>query len=99
MLTMLSRNWGLLALRGVLALLFGVLTFLYPGIALSTFVLVFGVYAVIDGLAAVWSAIQHRTQQGWWIMLLEGFVSVIAGIIAFVYPGITALVALYVIAL
>src|SRR5689334_10014261 len=84
LLTMLSRNWWLLALRGVIAILFGILTFLYPTIALGTFVLVFGVYAVIDGLAAIWSAIQHRTQQGWWILLLEGFVSIIAGIISFV---------------
>lgn len=46
----------------------------------------------------MWTSIQHRTEQGWWIHLLEGFVSIIAGIVAFVYPGITALVLLYVIA-
>lgn len=98
MLTLLSRNWWLVALRGVIAILFGLLTLLFPGIALTSFVLLFGGYAVIDGVAAVWTSIQHRTEQGWWIHLLEGFVSIIAGIVAFVYPGITALVLLYVIA-
>jgi uncharacterized membrane protein HdeD (DUF308 family) len=99
MLTLLSRNWWLVALRGVIAILFGVLTLLFPGIALSSLVLLFGAYAIIDGLATVWSSIQHRTEQGWWIHLLEGIVSVIAGIIAFIYPGITALILLYVIAI
>ncbi|MBA3871236.1 MAG: HdeD family acid-resistance protein [Chloroflexota bacterium] len=98
MLTMLSRNWWLVALRGVIAILFGLVTLFFPGIALSSFVLLFGAYAIIDGLAAVWSSVQHRTEQGWWIHLLEGVVSVIAGILAFVYPGITALIALYIIA-
>ncbi|MBI1278895.1 MAG: HdeD family acid-resistance protein [Anaerolineaceae bacterium] len=98
MLTLLSRNWWLVALRGVIAILFGLLALLFPGIALSSFVLLFGAYAIIDGAAAVWTSIQHRTEQGWWLHLLEGFVSVIAGIVAFIYPGITALVLLYVIA-
>ena len=99
MLTLLSRNWWLVALRGVVAVLFGLLTLLYPGIALGSFVLLFGAYAIVDGLAAVWSSVQHRSQEGWWIHLLEGFVSIIAGIVAFVYPAITTLVMLYVVAL
>jgi len=98
MLTLLSRNWWLVALRGAIAVLFGLLTLFFPGIALSSFVLLFGAYVIVDGAAAVWTAVQHRTEQGWWLHLLEGFVSVIAGIVAFVYPGITALVMLYVIA-
>ena len=98
MLTMLSRNWWLVALRGVIAILFGILVLVYPGIALQSFIIVFAVYAVIDGVAAAWAAIQHRTEQNWWILLLEGIISVIAGIVAFVYPGATALAILYVIA-
>ena len=98
MLTLLSRNWWLVALRGVIAILFGIVTLLVPGIALASFVLLFGAYAIVDGLAAVWSAFQHRSEQGWWIHLLEGIVSVIAGIVAFIYPAITSLVLLYVVA-
>ena len=99
MLTLLSRNWWLVALRGAIAILFGLLTLLVPGIALSSFILLFGAYAIVDGAAAVWSSIQHRTEQGWWIHLLEGVVSIIAGVITFAYPGITALILLYVIAI
>lgn len=98
MLTLLSRNWWLVALRGVIAILFGVLTLAAPGMALASLLLLFGAYAVVDGLAAVWAAFQNRTQEGWWIHLLEGFASVLAGIVAFIYPGITAVILLYVIA-
>ena len=65
MLTMLSRNWWLVALRGVIAILFGIVTLLFPGIALTSFVLLFAVYAVIDGLAMIWSSIQHRSENSW----------------------------------
>ncbi len=98
MLNLLSRNWWLVALRGVIAILFGLLTLLFPTIALGSLVLLFGAYAVIDGVTTVWTAFQHRTEQGWWIHLLEGVVSVIAGIVAFVYPVMTAVILLYVIA-
>ena len=97
-MTLLSRNWWLVALRGALAILFGLLTLVVPGIALSSLILLFGAYAIVDGVAAVWSSVQHRSEQGWWIHLLEGVVSVIAGIITFAYPAITALILLYVIA-
>jgi uncharacterized membrane protein HdeD (DUF308 family) len=98
MLTILSKNWWLLALRGVFAILFGVLTILFPGIALSTLIILFAVYAIADGLVAVWSAIQHRDQEQWWVHLLEGLVSVLAGIGAVAFPGLTALTLLYLIA-
>lgn len=98
MLTILSRNWWLLALRGIFAILFGILTIFFPGIALSTLILLFAVYAIADGLAAAWSAIQHRNQEQWWVHLLEGIVSIIAGIGAIVFPGLTALTLLYLIA-
>ena len=99
MLTLLSRNWWLVALRGVFAILFGLLTLVFPTIALSSLVLLFGAYAIVDGVAAVWSSIQHRSEQGWWIHLLEGVVSIVAGLVTFAYPVITAVILLYVIAL
>ncbi len=99
MLTVLSKNWWLVALRGVVAVLFGILTLMNPGIALSSLVLLFGAYAIVDGVAAVWSSVTHRDQQGWWIHLLEGVVSVAAGVVTFVYPAITALILLYVVAI
>src|ERR671923_2512153 len=53
MKTMLARNWWVLALRGVLAIIFGVLAFLWPGLTLITLVLLFGAYALVDGVFAV----------------------------------------------
>lgn len=94
-----KRNWWILALRGVLAIILGLIALFYPGIALAAFIIVFGVYAIIDGIAAVVIAIRERgslSRWGW--VLFEGIIGILAGIVAFVYPGLTALVLLYVIA-
>jgi uncharacterized membrane protein HdeD (DUF308 family) len=90
----------MLALRGVLAIIFGIIALAAPGIALLAFVYVFGAYALIDGIIAVYTAIQERgslSRWGW--VLVEGILGVIAGIVAFVYPGLTALVLLYIVAI
>jgi uncharacterized membrane protein HdeD (DUF308 family) len=87
----LSRNWWMLALRGVLAILFGIMVIAWPAIALQSLVLLFGAYVLVDGVFAIISAFQHRNQSHWWVTLLEGIVGVIAGIITFILPGITAL--------
>lgn len=93
------RNWWMLALRGVLAILFGLVALFFPGIALLAFVLVFAAYAIIDGIVAVIVAIQERNiLRRWWWVLIEGILSVAAGVLAFLYPGITALVLLYIVA-
>ncbi len=99
MLTLLAKNWWLVALRGVAAILFGLLAILFPGLALQTFVLLFAAYALVDGVATIIAAVRHRDQPNWWVHLLEGIVSVIAGILAVIFPGLTALVLLYIIAL
>jgi uncharacterized membrane protein HdeD (DUF308 family) len=98
MFTMLAQNWWLVGLRGLAAIIFGILALLYPGIALESFVLVFAAYALVDGVSAVITSIQNRTQQNWWVHLLEGIISIIAGILAIIYPGLTALTLLYIIA-
>ena len=94
------RNWWLLVLRGVFAIIFGLIALFFPGIALRAFIIVFGVYAIIDGIAAVVISIQERgslSRWGW--VLFEGIISILAGIVAFVYPGITALALLFVVAI
>lgn len=95
----LSKYWWTLALRGVLAILFGLVLLFAPGLALITFVLFFAAYALADGILTAIAALTQRTQKNWWVHLLEGIVSVIAGIIAFVYPGITLLVLLTIFAI
>src|SRR6266545_3682569 len=61
MLTMLAKNWWVVALRGVIAILFGIALLLFPPLVITTMVLFFGAYAFIDGVAAIFTAIQHRT--------------------------------------
>lgn len=97
--TALSRNWWVLLLRGVVAILFAVLTWAQPGITLAALILVFGAYAVVDGVLGVWMAIGNRkTNPQWWVLLLWGIVSIIAGVMTFAVPGITGLVLLMYIA-
>lgn len=96
---LLARNWWLVALRGVAAIVFGILTFIMPGISLLTLIFLFGVYAIVEGALNVVAAVRGRRQEErWWALLLEGLVSIAAGVVAFVLPGLTAIVLVYVIA-
>lgn len=95
----LAQNWWAVLLRGVAGIIFGIATFFAPVISLAALVLLFGAYALVDGVLALVSALRNRrTNEQWWVLLLEGIVGVIAGVVTFVWPGITALALLYVIA-
>ena len=96
MLHSLAKNWWALALRGLVAVLFGLLTFLLPGITLATLVLLFGAYALADGIFNVIAFFKVASHQ--WALLIEGVIGIIAGVLTFAWPGITALVLLYLIA-
>ncbi|HEX6534693.1 MAG TPA: HdeD family acid-resistance protein [Gemmatimonadaceae bacterium] len=95
----LTQNWWAVMLRGVAGILFGVLTFLAPHLSLAALVIVYGAYAFADGIFAIVSAIRHRgTGSHWWLLLLVGLVGIAAGVITLLWPGITAIALLYVIA-
>jgi uncharacterized membrane protein HdeD (DUF308 family) len=96
MLHTLARNWWALALRGLVAVLFGLLTFFIPGITLVTLVLLFGAYALVDGLFNVIAF--FRVASHHWALLIEGLIGTAAGVLTFAWPAITAIVLLYVIA-
>jgi uncharacterized membrane protein HdeD (DUF308 family) len=94
----LARNWGWVALRGVVAIIFGLLTIFQPGITLVALVFLFGGYAVVDGVFAIVSAIANRRDEPHWVALLVGGIAGVAlGILTFLMPGITATVLLYLI--
>jgi uncharacterized membrane protein HdeD (DUF308 family) len=89
----------MLLLRGVLAFVFGLFCFAFPGVTLTLVVIVFGSYTLIDGLLAIGAAITRaKTQQRWWSTLIEGIVGSIIGVLILTWPGITALGLLYLIA-
>ncbi|HMU55888.1 MAG TPA: HdeD family acid-resistance protein [Nitrospira sp.] len=99
MLDQLSRNWGWIALRGVAAVIFGVLAFAWPGVTLVVLALFFGAYALIDGIFALVAA--YRGREGGkpvWPLALIGILGVAAGIVTFLWPEMTALALLMFIA-
>lgn len=95
----LTRNWGWVALRGVAALIFGLLTLMNPAITLAVLVLFFGAYALVDGIFAVVTAIANRRGEPHWVaLLIAGLAGIVIGICTFLAPGITATLLLYFIA-
>jgi uncharacterized membrane protein HdeD (DUF308 family) len=94
-----TGHWWALALRGAIAILFGLAALLRPGIALGALILLIGAYFLVDGVFAI-VGVFRGTRSGTprWLLLLEGAVSILAGIIAFVYPGLTAIALLYLVA-
>ena len=95
----LARNWWTFVLQGVLAILFGVLAFTRPEITLEVLVILFGVWALIDGILALISSIgAAEAHEPWWPFLFVGLLGVAAGLVTLRWPGITALTLLFVIA-
>jgi uncharacterized membrane protein HdeD (DUF308 family) len=101
MLETLARNWWAVAIRGVAALLFGLLALIWPGITVLALVALFGAYALVDGVVALGTAFFGRRgavgDRGW--LIVEGVAGIAAGIVTFVWPGTTTLVLLWLIAL
>src|ERR1700730_11638938 len=88
----LARNWWLIGLRGLLGLVFGVIAFIVPIATILALVLLFSAYMLIDGVFAIFAAIRAAQQrEHWGLLALQGIASVAAGVIAFLWPGITVL--------
>jgi uncharacterized membrane protein HdeD (DUF308 family) len=94
-----TGHWWALAIRGGIAILFGLAALLRPGIALEALILLFGAYALVDGVFAI-VGVFGGTRGGTprWLLLIEGIAGILAGLIAFVLPGLTALLLLYLVA-
>jgi uncharacterized membrane protein HdeD (DUF308 family) len=93
MISVLVHNWWAFVARGVLAILFGLIAFVMPGVTMLSLVLVFAAYAVVDGVLAITSAVRAaRQSERWGWLALEGVVDIVAGIAAVAMPGLTVFV-------
>jgi uncharacterized membrane protein HdeD (DUF308 family) len=87
-------RWWALALRGLAAILLGIAAFAWPGITLLVLVVLFGAYVLVDGVFALVGGALGRS----WLLLLEGVAGIVVGILTFVWPAMTALVLLFLVA-
>jgi uncharacterized membrane protein HdeD (DUF308 family) len=97
MLPTLASYWWALLFRGIAAMLFGLAALFWPGLTLFTLIVFFGAYTLVDGVFAIVTAIRGSGGRRW-LLLADGVLGVLVGLIAFFSPGATALVFLYVIA-
>ena len=90
---LMSVYWWVLLLRGVLAILFGIAAYAWPGMTLVTLVTLFGAFALVDGIFDVFHAFSGRKEdEHWWVLLLEGLLGIAIGVITFQAPEVTATV-------
>ena len=92
MAALFTSRWWAVLLRGLVAIVFGILAFTWPGVTLATLVLLFAIYAITDGVFSLFAAIggrPHREQR--WLLALEGVVSIWAGVVMLRAPAATAI--------
>ena len=97
MVNNLSQSWWTLVLRGLAAVLFGILAYIWPDLTFTVLVLLFGAYALWDGVFALVSAFRAQGDRRW-PLILEGLVGIAAGLVTFFWPGAATLAILTVIA-
>ena len=90
----LAQHWWVVLLRGVLAILFGVMAWAWPGVTLAVLVLIWGAYALTDGIFEVIAGIRGK----WGSLVVLGLLGIAAGVVTFVWPGITAITLIWVFA-
>ena len=95
----LADSWWAVGLRGILGILFGLICLLTPGIAVQVFVILFSAYMLVDGVFAIVSGIKSaRNGERWGLLILEGIVDLAAGVVAFLWPAITLVALIWIIA-
>lgn len=96
MLNMLTAKWWVLLVRGIAAVLFGIAAFVWPALTIGALIIMFGAFALVDGVFAVFSAIVHRKDADyWWATALQGVLGIIFGILVLMMPAMTAVVLLF----
>jgi uncharacterized membrane protein HdeD (DUF308 family) len=95
----LADTWWAVGLRGILGILFGLICLLTPGVAVEVFVILFSAYMLVDGMFAIVSGIKSaRNGERWGLLILEGIVDLAAGVVAFLWPAITLVALIWIIA-
>jgi uncharacterized membrane protein HdeD (DUF308 family) len=88
----LKRHWWVPVIRGIAAIAFGIVAFVYPGLTIATLVLFFGAWVLIDGIFRIVGAIGHRASDSdWGWQLVIGLLGIVVGLLTFHAPQITAL--------
>lgn len=98
LLSMLARHWWVFLVRGILAILFGAVAWIWPDLTVTVLVVLFGVYALVDGVFAIVAAITNGGQGRWLPLVLVGLAGIAIGIMTFVWPDITAVALMIIIA-
>jgi uncharacterized membrane protein HdeD (DUF308 family) len=92
----LARNWWALAVRGILAVLLGLVAFALPGVFLASLVWLFGAYCLVDGVFAIVAGLRAaQRHERWWPLALEGLVDITVGVVTLLLPAAAVLALLY----
>jgi uncharacterized membrane protein HdeD (DUF308 family) len=92
MSALLAQNWWAVALRGVFAIIFALIAFFLPGATLLSLALFFSAYMLVDGVFGIVSGVRAASNhQRWGLLVLEGILNILVGVIAFLMPGLTVL--------
>ena len=93
MLPIITQYWWVLVLRGIISLVFGALALVFPGVTIAFAAIFFAAYLMLDGILAIAAGIRAaEAHRRWWPFLLDGLVSLIAGILAFAWPDVTIVI-------
>ncbi len=96
----LVQNWWLFTLRGVLGIIFGILALIFPGPTILSLVLLFSAYMLVDGIFGIISAVRaiRRKEDRWGLLIFEGLLDIATGVVAFLWPGLTVVAFVWLIA-
>ncbi len=91
-----QQGWWMFLLRGLAAIIFGILALVWPGLTLFVLIISFGIWIIFDGVIEIWNGFTNREgHDRWWVDILLGLAGIIAGILIISLPGVTAVVAMY----
>jgi uncharacterized membrane protein HdeD (DUF308 family) len=96
----LVQNWWLFLLRGIFGIIFGCIALIFPGATILSLVIVFSAYMLVDGVTGIISAVRaiRRKEDRWGVLLFEGLLNIAVGIAAFLWPGLTVVAFVWLIA-